>query len=61
MNKPRFNGTPIASLDSLAAMLGIDRKRLDWMVLSVSRSYKQFTVETGKNKKKGKYLSPRDL
>ncbi|MDE8469920.1 reverse transcriptase family protein, partial [Klebsiella pneumoniae] len=59
MNKPRFNGTPIASLDSLAAMLGIDRKRLDWMVLSVSRSYKQFTVETGKNKKERKIFEPK--
>ena len=29
MNKPRFNGTPVASLDSLSAMLGIERKRLD--------------------------------
>lgn len=59
MNKPRFNGTPIASLDSLAAMLGIDRKRLDWMVLSVSRSYKQFTVETGKNKKQRQIFEPK--
>ncbi len=61
MNKPRFNGTPVASLDSLSAMLGIERKRLDWIVKSVSMSYKQFKVETGKNKKKGKFLNPRDL
>ena len=39
MNKPRFNGTPVASLDSLSAMLGIERKRLDWIVKSVSMSY----------------------
>ncbi|MBE1761798.1 RNA-directed DNA polymerase, partial [Escherichia coli] len=59
MNKPRFNGTPVASLDSLSAMLGIERKRLDWIVKSVSMSYKQFKVETGKNKKERQIFEPK--
>jgi len=59
MNKPKFNGTPVASLESLAAMLGIDRKRLDWMIQSVSKSYKQFKIETGKNKKERQIFEPK--
>ncbi len=34
------------------------KKRLDWIVKSVSMSYKRFKVETGKNKKEGKFLNP---
>ncbi|MFO5109053.1 RNA-directed DNA polymerase, partial [Salmonella enterica subsp. enterica serovar Stanley] len=46
-------------LDSLSAMLGIERKRLDWIVKSVSMSYKQFKVETGKNKKERQIFEPK--
>jgi len=59
MNKPKFNGTSVSSLESLAAMLGIDRKRLDWVVLSVSKSYKPFTIETGKNNKQREIFEPK--
>ncbi|EEW1895386.1 RNA-directed DNA polymerase, partial [Escherichia coli] len=40
-------------------MLGIERKRLDWIVKSVSMSYKQFKVETGKNKKARQIFEPK--
>ena len=59
MNKPKFNGTPIASLDSLAAMLGIDKNRLTWIVSSVSKSYKKFTIKTGRNNKERDIFEPK--
>ncbi|UFK41454.1 reverse transcriptase family protein (plasmid) [Pectobacterium parvum] len=51
MMKPLFNGTQLASQDSLAAMLGVTTERLNKIVLSIPKSYKSFNIETGKNKK----------
>jgi len=59
MNKPRFNGTPIASLESLALMLGIDEKRLDWVVSTIPKSYKSFSIKTGKNRKQRDIFEPK--
>jgi len=51
MTKPIFNGTKIASVDSLAAMLGLTKERLEKVILSIPKSYKTFTIHTGKNRK----------
>lgn len=59
MMKPIFNGTQIASIDSLAAMLGVTSDRLDKIVKSISSSYKSFDIETGRNRKKRKLFEPK--
>jgi len=59
MTKPIFNGTKIASIDSLAAMLGLTKDRLEKVILSIPQSYKTFTIYTGKNKKSRDLFEPK--
>ncbi len=59
MMKPLFNGTQLASQDSLAAMLGVTTERLNKIVLSIPKSYKSFNIETGKNKKVRTLFEPK--
>lgn len=59
--KPIFNGTQIASIDSLAAMLGVTSERLNRVVSTIPSSYKSFDVETGKNRKKESFLNQKRL
>lgn len=57
--KPIFNGTQIASIDSLAAMLGVTPERLNRVVSTIPSSYKSFSVYTGKNRKERQLFEPK--
>ncbi|WP_228671250.1 hypothetical protein [Dickeya oryzae] len=59
MNKPVFKGTSISSLESLAAMFGITKTRLEWIISSVPKSYNSFTIITGRNKKERRICEPK--
>ncbi|MFK9074268.1 reverse transcriptase family protein, partial [Proteus sp. NGCRVN-01] len=57
--KPLFNGTQLSSHSSLAAMLGVTPEILDKIVLSIPKSYKDFCIKTGKNKKERAIFEPK--
>ncbi|MBP6437049.1 MAG: RNA-directed DNA polymerase [Paludibacteraceae bacterium] len=51
MKKPIYKKSPIGSLESLSAMLGINQSQLDHIINSIPNSYKSFKIETGKKLK----------
>jgi len=59
MMKPLFNGTQLSSHLSLAAMLGVTPEILQKIVQSVPKSYKDFTIRTGKNEKERSIFEPK--